>query len=94
MGAQSNIWTFSYQFMVTGLPGVSGVIVPSRAVVVSRDADDHVQIHLLAMADEIALKNQRRCGHATSKGAQVTWLTLHGLCINKIENNIKTQALE
>lgn len=58
------------QFMVTGLPGLSGVTVPSRAVVVFKDADDHAQIHLPAMADEIALENQRRCRAATSKGVQ------------------------
>lgn len=58
------------QFMVPGLPGLSGVTVPSRAAVVFRDADDHVQIHLPAMADGIALENQRRCRAATTKGAQ------------------------
>ena len=60
--------------MVTGLPGLSGVTVPSPAAVVFRDADDPVQIHLQAMADGFALENQRRCRAATPKGAQVTCL--------------------
>lgn len=80
--------------MVTGLPGLSGVTVPSRAVVVSRDADDHVQIHLQAMADEIALENQRRCRAATSKGVQVTCLAFSALYINKIENQNQKRQLK
>lgn len=60
--------------MVTGPSGLSGVTVPSRAAVVFRDAGDRVQIHLPAMADEIALENQRSCRAATPEGAQVTCL--------------------
>jgi len=58
--------------MVTGLPGLSGVTVLSRVEAVFRDADDHVQIHLPAMADGIALASRQRCRGATLEGAQVT----------------------
>lgn len=56
--------------MVTGPSGLSGVTVPSHVAVVFRDAGDRVQIHLPAMADEIALENQRSCRAATPEGAQ------------------------
>ena len=71
--------------MVGGLPGLSGVTVPSRVAVVFRDADDHVQIHLPAMAEGIALENQRRCRTATPEGAQVTCLVYRVSYISKIE---------
>jgi len=58
------------QFMVTGPSGLSGVTVPSHVAVVFRDAGDRVQIHLPAMADGIALENQRSCRAATPEGAQ------------------------
>ena len=79
--------------MVAGRPGLSGVTVPSRAVVVFRDADDHVQIHLPAMADGIALESQRRCRAAITKGAQVTCLAFRVLYINVIENDNQKRPL-
>lgn len=70
------IQTFLFQCMVTGLPGQSGVTVPSRVEVEFKDVRDHVQIHLPRMADKIALANQRRFGDATHKDVQVTFIFL------------------
>ena len=68
--------------------------VPSRAVVASKDAGDHVQIHLPAMADGIALENRRMCGAATPEGAQVTCFVFPVLYMNEIENDNQKRAVE
>ena len=58
--------------MVTGQPGHSGVTVPKHVGVGFKDVSDHVQIHLLRMADRIAPGNQLRFEDATQKAALVT----------------------